>query len=167
MKISIARQVAKKGSQQGGCRTTGERNGENARDDVNRVYEQRKRKQKKKPKKVHTKHTPETKPPHSGHEYSMQVRWVFAWGSKVNVSGDRTTLHFFSKKKAHFARVCLAKNTAGKDSRRHHAHQLGQFANTENTSDSDYVFSLPKSAAARPRVKVTINGVKGRMDADS
>ena len=29
------------------------------------------------------------------------------------------------------------------------------------------MFSLPKSEAARPTVKVTINGVKGRMDADS
>ena len=71
------------------------------------------------------------------------------------------------QKKGHFARVCLSKNTAGKESRRHHAHQVGQFANTDHESDSDYVFSLPKSAAVRPTVKVTINGVKGRMDADS
>ena len=33
--------------------------------------------------------------------------------------------------------------------------------------DSDYVFSLPKYAATRPTVKVTINGVKVRMDVDS
>ena len=71
------------------------------------------------------------------------------------------------QKKGHFARVCLSKNTAGEESRSHHAHQVGQFANTDHESDSVYVFSLPKSAAVRPTVKVTINGVKGRMDADS
>ena len=82
-------------------------------------------------------------------------------------AGQLSRLCNFCQKKGNFARVCLAKNTAGNDSRRHHAHQLRQFASTENTSDSDYVFSLPKSEAARPTVKVTINGVKGRMDADS
>ena len=81
-------------------------------------------------------------------------------------AGQLSRLCNFCQKKGNFARVCLAKNTAGNDSRRHHAHQLRQFASTENTSDSDYVFSLPKSEAARPTVKVTINGVKGRMDAD-
>ena len=90
----------------------------------------------------------------------MQALWIFAWGSTVNVSGIRTTLQCLQKES-------LANNTAGKESRRNHAQHLGQFANIENTSDSDYVFSLPKSAAARPTVKVTINGVKRRMDGDS
>ena len=139
----------------------------NARDDVNRVYEQRK--PKKKPARFHAKppHTPETKPPHSGHAGTQCKYCGYSHGGQRSMCPAAGQLCNFCKKKGHFARVCLAKNTAGNDSRRHHAHQLGQFASTENTSDSDYVFSLPKSEAARPTVKVTINGAKGRMDADS
>ena len=130
----------------------------NARDDVNRVYEQRK--PKKKPARFHAKppHTPETKPPHSGHAGTQCKYCGYSHGGQRSMCPAAGQLCNFCKKKGHFARVCLAKNTSGNDSRRHHAHQLGQFASTENTSDSDYVFSLPKSEAARPTVKVTING---------
>ena len=134
----------------------------NARDDVNRVYEQRK--PKKKPARFHAKppHTPEAKPPHSGHAGTQCKYCGYSHGGQRSMCPAAG-----QQQKGNFARVCLAKNTAGNDNIRHHAHQLGQFASTENTSDSDYVFSLPKSETAQPTVKVTINGVKGRMDADS
>ena len=137
----------------------------NARDDVNRVYEQRK--QKKKPTKFHVKppHTPETRPPQSGHASTQCKYCGYSHGGQRSMCPASGQLCNVCQKKGHFARVCLSKNTTGKEGRRHHAHQVGQFANTDHESDFDYVFSLPKSAAVRPTV--TINGVKGRMDADS
>ena len=139
----------------------------NARDDVNRDYEQRKQKRKRQDF-MPNRHTLWKR-----NHRTVVVRVLNASTAdiRMEVKGQCVRgagqLSNFCKKKGNFARVCLAQNTAGKDSRRLHAHQLGQFENTENTFDSNYVFSLPISAAARHMINVKINGTKGRMDADS
>ena len=114
----------------------------NARDDVNRVYEQRK--QKKKQTKFHVKppHTPATRPPHSGHASTQCKYCGYSHGGQRSMCPASVQLCNVCQKKGHFARVCLSKDTAGKESRRHHAHQVGQFANTDHESDSDYVICL-------------------------
>ena len=64
------------------------------------------------------------------------------------------------------------KKTDGNKSRHHsshRAHQIDQQETHESSSDSEYAFRVhdPSESIPVPRVSVKINGVKGRMDADS
>ena len=64
------------------------------------------------------------------------------------------------KRRGHFAKVCRS----GKY--REQVHQV-QGATADSDSDGDFVFSLSSNGQYRPTMKVMINGVKGRMEADS
>ena len=63
------------------------------------------------------------------------------------------------RKKGHFAVVCLHKNWKRAD-------HVSDQAILEDSEEDDYVFSVTASKK-RPTVTVLLNGVKGRMDADS
>ena len=64
------------------------------------------------------------------------------------------------KCRGHFAKVCH------RGKYHEQVHQV-QVATSDSDSDGDFVFSLSSNGQYRPTVKVMINGVKGRMEADS
>ena len=76
----------------------------NARDDVNRLYEQRK--PKKKPARFHTKppHTPEAKPPHSGHAGTQCKYCGYSHGGQRSMCPAAGQL--FAKRKV-ISHVCV------------------------------------------------------------
>ena len=77
----------------------------NARNDVNRVHEQRK--QKKKPTTFHTKppHTPETKPPHSGHTSTQCKYCAYSHGVKDQCVRRQDNFAIFQKERSF--RTCV------------------------------------------------------------
>ena len=84
----------------------------NARDDANRVYEQRK--QKRKPARFHAKppHTPETKPPPSGHAGTQCKYFGYSHGSQRSMCpGSRSTLPFLQKERSFRTRVFSDKHS--------------------------------------------------------
>ena len=67
-------------------------------------------------------------------------------------------------RKGHFAKVCHSKGP--QKGQQHHTHQVtADEAEAEGSSDTEYTFSIT-GGKSRPMVKVAVNGVKGRMDAD-
>lgn len=67
----------------------------------------------------------------------------------------------------HVAKVCYGKKRhTGSQHQAHHVGARGAEAAAES-SDSDCVFSLKEPSKSRPTVTVTMNGVKGKADADS
>ena len=125
-----------------------------ATEQVNRVYEQRKsnsiyRKKYKPPPKQEMKTTAQKTCPLCGGDHDGPR-------TKCPASGKTcSNCH----KKGHFAVVCRHKN-------RKRADHVSDQATLEDSEEDEYAFSVTASKK-RPTVTVLLNGVKGRMDADS
>ena len=125
-----------------------------ATEQVNRVYEQR---------KSNSKHRKKYKPPPKQEmKTTAQKTCPFCGGDH---DGPRTKCPASGKtcsncrKKGHFTMVCLHKN-------RKRADHVSDQTTLEDSEEDEYAFSVTASKK-RPIVTVLLNGVKGRMDADS
>ena len=125
-----------------------------ATEQVNRVYEQRKsnskyRKKYKPPPKQEMKTTAQKTCPFCGGDHDGPR-------TKCPASGKTCSN---CRKKGHFAVVCRHKNQKRAD-------HVSDQATLEDSEEDEYAFSVTASKK-RPTVTVLLNGVKGRMDADS
>ena len=125
-----------------------------ATEQVNRVYEQRKsnsiyRKKYKPPPKQEMKTTAQKTCPFCGGDHDGPR-------TKCPESGKTCSN---CRKKGHFAVVCRHKN-------RKRADHVSDQATLEDSEEDEYAFSVTASKK-RPTVMVLLNGIKGRMDADS
>ena len=125
-----------------------------ATEQVNRVYEQRKsnsiyRKKYKPPPKQERKTTAQKTCPFCGDDHD---------GPRTKCPASGKTCSNCCKK-GHFTVVCRHKN-------RKRADHVSDQAMLEDSEEDEYAFSITASKK-RPTVMVLLNGVKGRMDADS
>ena len=139
------------------------------KEDVKQVYTQRKQKkfsrgkQTRQPNKVQSsaqvyKPTPREQAPNCPYCGTSHG------GPRTSCSASGKTCSK-CKRRGHFASVC---HSTGKKCEVQQARHLdGEAADYDSESDKEFTFALNPSKKDRPTVKITINGVLGRADADS